>query len=353
MAMESGKTRVIQYDLLRIVAAFSVVMLHSAAQFWYTLPVTQTEWKIANCYDASFRFGVPIFVMISGALFLGREVNIKRLYTHNILRLIIVYLLWSVVYGFFDCTRFNLADLSLSDYMKEFLTGRYHLWFLPMIIGIYMILPILQSWLKNAEKKNIQYLLVLFLVFRIGRDTISALQFGDTAAYLLNIFSASELAVACSYIGYFVLGYYIVSFGIPKKWHKFIYAGVIPSIILNIVLDTYMAMKANAPVGIIYDSFGVFTFNIVVALFLFFTEVLSKVNYSAFAKKLIQEVSQATFGIYLAHVLCIEALERCGIHSMIIPNIVGIPLLAVGAFVLCYIFAALLRRIPFVGKYIC
>ena len=84
MNSEIENGRMLHYDLLRILACFSVVMLHSAAQFWYTIPVTEPEWVIANSYDAVSRFGVPIFVMISGVLFLNndREINLKRLYTH-------------------------------------------------------------------------------------------------------------------------------------------------------------------------------------------------------------------------------------------------------------------------------
>ena len=52
-------------------------------------------------YDALFRFGVPVFVMLSGAVFLPkeRELNIKRLYTHNILRVAVSYVFWSALYG--------------------------------------------------------------------------------------------------------------------------------------------------------------------------------------------------------------------------------------------------------------
>ena len=94
--MEYGtQNRNIQYDLLRILAAFSVVMLHSAAQYWYDLPIDGRAWKTVNAYDACFRFGVPIFVMISGAIFLDpkRELDVKRLYRHNMLRLAVIYLL--------------------------------------------------------------------------------------------------------------------------------------------------------------------------------------------------------------------------------------------------------------------
>ena len=50
-----------KYDLLRILAAFSVVILHISAQFWYDFDVTDFRWLTANSYDALFRFGVPVF----------------------------------------------------------------------------------------------------------------------------------------------------------------------------------------------------------------------------------------------------------------------------------------------------
>ena len=67
----------------------------------------------------------------------------------------------------------------------------------------------------------------------------------------------------------------------------------------------------------------------------------------------IRELSAATLGIYVMHVGLIEILEKYGIDSQRVPLIFGIPLLAMGSFVICFMISALLRRIPVVGKYIC
>ena len=105
--MEKNKNAEFQLyiDILRIVACFSVIMLHTSAQPWYNLPVDSMGFKIANSYDALFRFGVPVFVMISGALFLvpGKKMDVRRLYRHNIFRLVILYIFWSCLYGLMDC----------------------------------------------------------------------------------------------------------------------------------------------------------------------------------------------------------------------------------------------------------
>lgn len=350
----SSKTeqRLFHYDILRIIAAFSVVMLHSSAQFWYELPVTDTNWLIMNSYDALFRFGVPIFVMISGALFLDpkREVKVKRLFTHNIFRLVILYVVWSCLYGLYDCKSFDVSLVSWKDYVREMLGGRYHLWFIPMIAGVYCLIPVLHSWLNSAKKEVIEYFLGLFLVFKIGIFTVEALVWQDDLHYVLDMI---DIPMACSYVGYFVLGYYIAHVGIAKKYQKWIYGGAVISAICNVVLGNLLALKMGSPVGDIYDSFGVFTFVIVVALFEFFVENKECFKLSGLWQKVIREISDCTLGIYVMHVGLMEILKGMGIHTMMMPIAIGVPVYAVLCFVICLVVAALLRRIPLIGRYIC
>ncbi len=352
MGNELEEKRMVHYDLLRILAAFSVVMLHSSAQFWYTLEINSRAWIIANSYDALFRFGVPVFVMLSGVLFLPkqRELSIKRLYTHNILRLVIIFVFWSAVYGLKDCVHFDFTQTGWKEVVKEMILGRYHLWFLPMLAGLYVLLPILRVWVQNAEKKNLQYFLILFFVLQILCETLKSL---SSSNYLMYVLELLRVDLVCGYAGYFVLGYYVAYIGIPPKYHKLIYFSAIPAAVLNVVLGNYLSFKAGEPKGEVYDSFGLFTFCIVLACFLFFTEVMGKVRYSARASRIIKEVSKGTLGVYVMHVGLMEILEAHGIHSMMIPNIAGIPLLSLLCFVFCLAAASVLRRVPLIGKYIC
>lgn len=353
MEIVSQDKRMVHYDLLRIVAAFSVVMLHSAGQKWYELPVTGREWQIADAWDALFRFGVPIFVMISGVIFLSRDVDIRRLYSHNIFRLLAMYLIWSGIYGLYDCRNFDLQAAGWKAVLKEVLSGRYHLWFLPMIVGIYMLLPILRTWVKNAGKRELQYFFLLFLFLKVLVFTISAMSKGYIATYVAERTDIAEIGMVCSYIGYFILGYYIVRYGIPEKWHRVIYISVIPCMLLNIILDRVLSIRAGMPMGQIYDCYGLFTFMIVIAIFLFFTNVVGRVHFGSLSARILRELSADTLGIYVMHIGLLEYLEEKGIDSMLLPNIVGIPLLALCCFAVCAVFAACLRRIPLLGRYLC
>lgn len=352
MGIKTGKGRMVHYDLLRILAAFSVVMLHSAAKFWYDIDVRSGRWIVANTYDALFRFGVPLFVMLSGALFLqeGYKLNLKRLYAHNILKLVAVFVFWSCIYGLWDCASMDWSLAGWMDVVREMVYGRYHLWFLPMLVGIYVLLPILRVWVHNAGEKNLRYFLALFFVLQILRETLKVLWPSKVLVYLLDM---AEVELACGYVGYFVLGYYIVHVGIPRRYHKAVYFGAVPAALLNVALGNFLALRAGEPKGEIYDSFGLFTFWTVAALFLFFTDVMGRLHYSDRMSRAAGEVSMGTLGVYVMHVGMLELLPPMGVQDGWISVLVRIPLQAVFCFAVCLGIAALLRRIPLVGKYIC
>lgn len=342
----------VHFDLLRIFAAFSVVMLHSAAQFWYTLDISSTDWRIANSYDALFRFGVPIFVMISGALFLdpAYQLDIRKLIRHNIFRMVILYIVWSCLYGIYDSINFGLGPADYKDILREMLAGRYHLWFLPMITGIYVLLPVLKSWVTHAQKENIVYFLLLFFLLQVCSETIRALSVSDEISGILD---RAKVEMACSYIGYFIWGYYLAHVGIGRNLCRLFGSLAVPAALCNIFLGNYLAKRAGVPVGSIYDSFGLFTFIIASALFLYTVRFLGRHSFSQKSAAVIREVSVCTLGVYVMHIGVMEISLSYGIHCMRIPNIFGIPLYALGCFVFCTLLAAGLRRIPVIGKYLC
>lgn len=86
------KDRVVYFDYLKIIAALAVIMIHIASENWYTIDVESTKWFCLNFYDSIARFGVPVFVMISGALFLDKKVKISEIYSKYILRLVIAFI---------------------------------------------------------------------------------------------------------------------------------------------------------------------------------------------------------------------------------------------------------------------
>ena len=93
-ACGSGEKRIVYLDYLRVLATLAVFLLHISSQNWKNTDVNTFQWQIFNFTDSISRWCVAVFVMISGALFLGRRHSIKKIYTKYIFRLVTAALFW-------------------------------------------------------------------------------------------------------------------------------------------------------------------------------------------------------------------------------------------------------------------
>lgn len=135
-------------DLLRVYAAFVVVMLHVAAQGFY---VIQPYWKTAVVYNAVGRVAVPLFFMISGAVMLPREESLRETGRRIFRRILCPYVAWSVIY--------SLYSGSLSDggivWSNIFLQAPFfHLPFMFQLLMLYLALPLLRGFWNNPDVNN-------------------------------------------------------------------------------------------------------------------------------------------------------------------------------------------------------
>lgn len=88
------------FDILRIISTALIVMVHVIAMTWYVSDVNSFRWKVYAIFKCTGFQAVSVFTMISGALFLGdSKKSIKRIYTHNVRKLLFAYFFWSAVYA--------------------------------------------------------------------------------------------------------------------------------------------------------------------------------------------------------------------------------------------------------------
>ncbi|MFR0798864.1 MAG: acyltransferase family protein [Oscillospiraceae bacterium] len=109
------------------------------------------------------KWSVPIFVMISGALFLGRDTHSSgTILQKNVLRIG-----WRIRFLVCAATHSSASLLRRSPLCRlsftQFITGHYHLWFLYMIVGLYLLIPLLRPIVQNETLTR--YFLLLALVF--------------------------------------------------------------------------------------------------------------------------------------------------------------------------------------------
>lgn len=142
-------------DIIRIMACFFVVVIHV---FAYSVPIDNpktVEWCLENLVLSIVKSAVPLFFMISGVLFLRKQVSLKKLYTKYIFRIVVVMFAWAVFYAVFDSIKYaEEVKVTVRYFILRILSGHYHLWFLSAILGVYICLPFLQTLISKMEKQQ-------------------------------------------------------------------------------------------------------------------------------------------------------------------------------------------------------
>lgn len=347
--MEEKEKRKNYLDFLRIFATFSVIVLHVAAQNWNNIDVNSTEWNIFNFYDSIVRWVVPMFIMISGTLFINKDVPIKTIYKKYILRIITSFIFWSMIY-----TIMILKNNSIKNAILLFIKGHLHMWFLFMIIGLYMITPLIKQITLNND--TTKYFIVLGIIFAIIiPQCISVLSI--KSIYLGNliqeIMENINLHMILGYTVYYILGFYLDKIDIKTHNLKYIYIlgvlGFISTIVLSAILSKY-TKEANSL------FYGYFTLNILLESVLVFTlakKFFKKIKISIKIEKNLTQISKYCFGIYLVHALVITYLDKfLNLNTLTFNPFFSVPIISIVVFIISFFISFIINQIPILNKYI-
>lgn len=150
----------IQYDAIRLIATLAIVLLHTAANGVTQLTVGSFDWWLANVADSAGRVGVPLFLMLTGAILLPRQnESILHFYTRRWQRIAWPAFIWTLFYLVWAQFKayWKQEPLALSDQLTGIITGHsyFHLWFIYLLIGVYGILPFVR-WLWQQLNRRQQ-----------------------------------------------------------------------------------------------------------------------------------------------------------------------------------------------------
>ena len=355
---DSANRRIVYLDFIRVIACVLVVMVHISAQQIEDFSVDSVEFVITNSFNCLAFTGVALFVMISGALALNpqKETELKSLLLHKTLHFFILYYIWKAFYqvvNLFDqgeaFTFLNIKnDIVLALIQKN---GYYHLWFLPMIAIVYMAVPIIKKGV--AEKNVCTYFLCVFFVTSLLVPTM--LNFEFKFKYLVvDFFAANDFYLFGGYLGYFILGHYLHSWGekITRRMRVLLYIMGCVSFLLAGFLGAVHAQSAGRPTYIMNTPFAATTFLIAIAVFVYAQSAGEKTKRLHKAEKVLEFGAGMTFGIYLLHPLVILLLSKIGVNTSLCTPLISIPLLTIGTVFLCVPITVLLSKIPFLKKLI-
>ena len=184
--MEYGRQNNIGWvDLLRVLACFMVVFSHSCDAFVAQFDADRASFLTGVFGGSLMRASVPLFVMMTGVLLLpvGQGYDLVSFYRKRIGRILPPLVFWSValpllMYAYFNYINPSTCNpqVAVGGYTVQQLVQRIYtfvfnfnfdttpLWYLYMLIGLYLLMPVLNAWLVQASQRELKVVLGLWVV---------------------------------------------------------------------------------------------------------------------------------------------------------------------------------------------
>jgi len=333
--------RILYFDALKILAAYFVILLHVTAEQYYTYTY-DLSWYINYGYNALSRWAVPVFCMVTGALMLSRELSISAGFKKSILRIALILFFWGMYYWLVPSMDFSLPKIW--EAFRSLISGKAysHLWYLYMLLGFYIVAPLLSIITKNASKRTIEYFLAVLFAASFVIPSLS-----KQIPFLSGLLSSLKFSFVGLYLLYFLAGYYLNNYR-WKKWTQILYAclGIALLIGTAVGYSGIYSMRTGTENGlpsiiIVLGATSIFVLFQLMEPVLFVRKPFSSV---------IGFVSPLTFGIYLLHFRVEKRLLAAGIHSCMIDPILGAPLVSLAIFIITAVIVWVITRIPVVRR---
>lgn len=348
------RERELWIECLRIAASLAVVILHVGSSVTGAVPVQTSAWQGLNFWCSVTRFGVPVFFMISGLLYLDplKEVELGRLYKKNIGKLFAAHWFWMLFYGFWNVIVYWGNRGSAKEILKEsiktaVLSPPAHMWYLPALIGILMICPVLRLVTEKEDPKLLEYIIILCFVFGILRNTILLFEMPhqDMLSSVINSISPELTA---GWAGIYFLGFYLYKYKLSQKKEYDLYFLGIFSVTAATVLNAGRALRMGTATNDFCNNLTLFSVLYAAAVFVFFM----KYKWDRLPSGFILNISRCTLGIYLIHPCWIDIFEKLGITGISYNTWFMVPALGLLIFLMSWLSILILKRIPIAGKWI-
>ena len=381
--------REIWIDWLRIIACFLVMATHCCEPFYLggegSMILTKSDAIWVSILNVLPRASVALFVVASSYLQFPLHYSTGEFFRRRAVRILIPFAVWSLVYALIWGEPVqNLKDLALN-----FNYAAGHMWFVYMLVGLYLLMPLLSPWAEKVGKRE----LLVFLGIWLFSTLIPLIrQWAGGAAPV--IYGPSGIPNAAKYplwgeaswntygvfyyfsgfIGYMLLGLYFRKFVGELSWKKSLLIAVplflagfgicCGGFLSRVWADCSGVFPIEGPVGLaaiwegpwLNDTFGVAL--MVIAWIL----VLRKISAPCrFYEKIILPVSKASYGMYLSHLIVLVMISgwirtSLGLGEDGVLGIWTTPVEILVSSILSFVSVAaicvLIQKIPKVGKYI-
>lgn len=307
------RERNMEIDYLRVLCTCLIVCLHVTGIYIARLhlPFVNVESVFCSLFFLALSAGLPPFFMISGAFMISKEIDsVSEFYRRSFSRI----LPWSTFF-FFIISFFKILNVEyhngsglmnvdfISFYCEWFkVGGRGVWWFIPALMGLYLITPFL-VWVRKHSSLLV-FCVYTAATFAATRYLIIPFMGADYASYDINWFKG------IFFIGHYMLGYCIYTF-IKQSSSKWCNASIIGALFVVALIGFAIWLApyytGNSPSGICLNAQQTVPIILGALLFAFFSKV------SLPKSHLISAIASLSLIIYLSHNYLPLPLVRFGL----------------------------------------
>lgn len=373
-SIEKDNKRIIWLDFVKFIAISMMIAVHCTdnvtpterSEAWYNL------W--GSFYGSFMRPAIPLFVMVTGALLLPVKENISTFYTKRLTRLVIPFIVWSVLYNLFPWITglLGLSPTIINDFFAwaepdQSFSGALHnilmipfnfsmlavqMWYVYLLIGLYLYIPFFSAWVKQASVKEQKIFLTLWFIslfIPYLREYLTKDLWGTCS---WNEFGL--LYYFAGFNGYLLLGYYIKNNDINFSWGKLAVIGI-PSFIIGYCI-TFLGFKSitaipGQPAELVELFFTYCSPNVLLMTLPIFLVIKKNHFKSVTIRRFAINISTCTLGIWMSHYLflgpCYMLVEFLPLHTMLKMIVCTILLLSI-----TWGFVYVIRKSGKIGKWI-
>lgn len=327
---DSGGTAHLDWvDAVRIVACVFVLMQHCSDPFYTDFNMQVGKFFAGVGIASLSRPAVPLFVMMTGLLLLPTRGDITSFYKKRITRIVVPLAFWSLVLPWIDFAwighawsttnpALDLGDYSLQATLRKCYTFPLNFnysttpfWYLYMLIGLYLVMPVLSGWLRQASKREIQVVLCVWLMttllpyIRFVAPLLGyAGNFGNMGLLGENDWNVvGTFYYMSGFVGYLLLGYYLRRY--PLGWSmKRTLAVFVPLLLAGyaVTFGGYVWMNSHFPgqynyLEIVWWTCGINVLMQTVSVFVIMQRWLAERT----LPHVICQIAILAFGIFLVH----------------------------------------------------